>query len=297
MTDSNDELAYHRLHFDALAAEHIATEHALWTQQLLTLGPLSRTGKWGPLAPAIRERLEVVERNQERLLGLINQILVQIAVLDRTETTRAVEATESTSAPHARSFWREGDYWTVHHDGRVFRLKGSKGATYLARLLARPHVGLHVFELTSSDSGERRAVSAREVDELGLTLVGTEEGEQLLDERARTAYRARLDDLEEELRDAERMGDHARVARATEEREILSQELATALGFGGRPRRSPTTAERQRINVTRTIRAVIVRITELNPELGRQLALSVRTGTYCSFAPHPGIAAEWDVRL
>ena len=58
-----------------------------------------------------------------------------------------------------------------------------------------------------------------------------------------------------------------------------------------------STAERQRINVTRTIRAVIARITELNPELGRHLGLSVRTGTYCSFAPHPGIATEWDVKL
>jgi signal transduction histidine kinase/CheY-like chemotaxis protein len=220
-----------------------------------------------------------------------------LAVADRTETTPLAVAPESTSTLHTRSFRREGDYWTIHNDGRLFRLKGSKGATYLARLLARPHVEIHVLELTSSDSGETRAISAREADELGLTLVGTEEGEQLLDERARMESHARLDHLAEELRDAERMGDQARAARAMEEREVLSQELATALGFGGRPRRSPTTVERQRINVTRTIRAVIARITELNPELGRHLGLSVRTGTYCSFAPHPGIAAEWDVKL
>jgi len=51
--------------------------HELRTPLTLTVGPLAQVleGRWGDLPEAARERLEVVERNQARLLALVNQIL------------------------------------------------------------------------------------------------------------------------------------------------------------------------------------------------------------------------------
>lgn len=51
--------------------------HEFRTPLTLTLGPLAQilAGKWGELPLPIQDRLRVVERNQERLLGLINQML------------------------------------------------------------------------------------------------------------------------------------------------------------------------------------------------------------------------------
>jgi signal transduction histidine kinase/CheY-like chemotaxis protein len=51
--------------------------HELRTPLSLTVGPLAQVleGRWGDLPEAARERLQAVERNQDRLVELVNQIL------------------------------------------------------------------------------------------------------------------------------------------------------------------------------------------------------------------------------
>jgi signal transduction histidine kinase/DNA-binding response OmpR family regulator len=63
---------------DRLKSEFFANiSHEFRTPITLTLGPLQQllAGRAGDLPPAVREPLLVVQRNQERLLNLVNQIL------------------------------------------------------------------------------------------------------------------------------------------------------------------------------------------------------------------------------
>ena len=95
-------------------------------------------------------------------------------------------------------------------------------------------------------------------------------------------------DLEEDIADAEGEHDIERAARAGEERDFLVAELTGAVGLGGRTRRVGDPAERARKAVAARIRDAIRRIEAVHPALGRHLAHSVQTGTFCVYEPeHP----------
>ena len=167
---------------------------------------------------------------------------------------------------------REGDAWRVDCDGESFHIKELKGLQILARLIEQPGRELHVVDLVGS---------AAEIDE---ARDGGDAGE-LLDRRARDDYRRRLADLEERLAEAGRNHDVGRAAGLRAELEFLEAELSRAVGLGGRARRAGSAVERARVNVQRRLREAIRRLGLHSPRLGRHLENSVRTGTYCSYAP------------
>jgi hypothetical protein len=110
----------------------------------------------------------------------------------------------------------------------------------------------------------------------------------MLDDRARASYRARLEELEAELADAEAANDLERAAKAQWERDVLVDELAAAVGLGGRSRPLGSGVERARKAVSGRIRDAIRRITAVHPELGEHFSASVATGTTCCYDPaHP----------
>src|SRR4029453_1764035 len=106
-----------------------------------------------------------------------------------------------------------------------------------------------------------------------------------LDRDARDAYRARLEDLEEERREAEQFGDAARARRAQDEIDFLAAELARAVGLGGRARKAGAAAERARVAVQKRIREAIRKIGDELPPLGHHLTMTVQTGTFCAYRP------------
>jgi hypothetical protein len=165
------------------------------------------------------------------------------------------------------SLRREGDVWAVEGSAAPpFRLKHSKGLSYLSELLAHPDQEVHVLTLIGLDHGAGDAGP-------------------VLDARAKADYKERLSALEEEISEAEAFADPGRVNRAREEIEILATQLAGAVGLGGRDRRAASDAERARINVQRRLKDAIESIGRQDPDLGRYLLASVKTGTYCSFTP------------
>ena len=207
-------------------------------------------------------------------------------------------ARPSREASDGRIFRREGEYWTVVYSRRVFRLKHSKGTTYLGRLLSQPHVDIHVVELAMSDGvspPEGPRVSVSEALALGLRPVAAEGVSPVLDARAKQQYRERLEDLDEQIECATRAGDCERVAHLEGEKTELARALAGAVGLSGRDRNLASTAERFRVNLTRTLKAVLQRIRQEHPELGRHLATSIRTGAFFSYSPNPDIPGGWDV--
>jgi hypothetical protein len=167
------------------------------------------------------------------------------------------------------SAWRlelAGDVWTIAHGGRIARVKDSRGMRMLARLTERPGEDIHVLALAGQ----------------GASLVESHAGE-LLDDRARRAYRQRIAEIDAALEQG--TDDAARDARLAQEREALAGELARATGLGGRARMAGSATERARVNIQRRLKDAVARIAEVEPELGRFLEQSVRTGTYCCFRP------------
>jgi hypothetical protein len=182
----------------------------------------------------------------------------------------------------ANTFVREGDFWSLTYEGVVVRLRDSKGLRDIARLIATPGREVTAVELASGahrDAG--RAASA--ITDLGLG-VETDAGEAL-DAEARTQYRTRIADLEEEISEAEVNNDPERASRAREEHEFLLAELGAAVGLGGRPRRLLDPAERARKAVTERVHEAITHIEKLHHGLGRHLRRSVRTGSFCVYDP------------
>lgn len=106
-----------------------------------------------------------------------------------------------------------------------------------------------------------------------------------MDERAKAEYRERLAELREELAEAERFHDGLRASRARDELDALTTQLARAVGIGGRDRRIASDVQRARVNVQRCLKEVLKSIAKADPTLGRYLAATVKTGTYCSFKP------------
>jgi hypothetical protein len=135
--------------------------------------------------------------------------------------------------------------------------------------------------------GRRRAES-------GLNVPGGDAG-SVLDPQAKTEYRRRLAELEDELQEAEAWSDPERTALAKEERDFLTRELAGAMGLGGRDRKAASDAEHARINVTKAIRSALTRIGKNSPALGLHLDRTIRTGTFCSYIPDPRSAVPWQL--
>ena len=115
---------------------------------------------------------------------------------------------------------REGDVWTISFDTRTVRLKDTKGIRLLARLLTDPGREIHALDLVGAPG-----------------LVGGDDGGPVLDAAAKDAYRRRLNDLAEDLEEARCNNDPERAARAEAEIDALTEQLAAAVGVGGRDRR------------------------------------------------------------
>lgn len=181
---------------------------------------------------------------------------------------------------------RDGPFWTLARDGRHVLLKHAKGLSYLAELLRRPDLEIHVLDLVAAYAGEGGSkVGGRTVASTGFARERF--SEEVLDAKARRDYERRLASLDEQLAAAEASGEPEERATVLEEITALRQELARTTGLQGRTRRS-SDAERARISVTRTIRLSLAHIAEASPELGGQLARSIRTGTYCRYVTGSG---------
>jgi pimeloyl-ACP methyl ester carboxylesterase len=190
-----------------------------------------------------------------------------------------------TGSKLAYTFRNDGDYWTVSYEGRVLRFKDSKGLRYLAHLLAHPN---REFRATVLAAGSQLSE-----DQSAPAYPG--DAGEVLDVQAKAAYRLRIKDLAEELKEAKKTGNEKRGLKVEKEIEALSTELARAVGLRGRDRRAASSAERARVNVTRTIRIAIGRIKDHHSGLAKYLDKTIRTGTFCSYQPDPERHIFWNL--
>ena len=188
-------------------------------------------------------------------------------------------------------FRREGAYWTVAYQGQVCRLKDAKGLHYLATLLRHPGQEFHVIDLAGGRDLRPTPPSATVPKNLlgeHLHLSEPGDAEVRLDAQARIAYQRRLEDLRNELEEAERFHDLARVDKARTERDFISRELAVAYGLHGRARKRGSSSEKARQAVSYCIRGSLNKIRAMHPPLWRHLFAALKTGIFCSYNPeHP----------
>jgi hypothetical protein len=235
------------------------------------VGPVSRI--LGELAllrgdePRAREHFDAAivecrETGVAPLLALSEQARARVRVRE-TEPLRPAPRPVVESLAIAR----EGDVWVVTaKTSAAFRVKHAKGMDYLDHLLKNP--GREMYVLALAGAGE-----------------GPEDAGAMLDERAKQAYRRRVEELDHELAEALELDDQGRASRAREELEAVAEELASAVGLGGRDRKALSNVERARVNVQRRLKDAIRRIGEHDGALGRYLDATVRTGTYCVYRP------------
>ena len=201
------------------------------------------------------------------------------------------DALDEQPVASVNAFRREGDYWSVIFEGHTVRVRDLKGMRYLARLLADPGREYHVLDLVAAETGRGAQAGGGQPANLPRSALG--DAGEILDARAKDAYRRRLAEIDDDIEQAHATGDAERAAQADAERDFLVRELAHAFGLSGRGRRAASPSERARAGVTRAVRQAMARIGEHHPPLGEHLSRTIRTGTYCAYLPDPRAPAGW----
>jgi len=203
-------------------------------------------------------------------------------VLDAVFAFLGVEPGARSGAPQpsrrlGNTLVRRGDVWLLSFEGEIAHLKHSKGLADLAALLARP----------------AQEVAAAALMGGGASEVAPSGSDHVLDDRARSEFRARVQAIDEDLEEARSFNDLGRAERLERERDAIVQELAAAAGLGGRSRKLKDPTERARKAVSARIRESIQRIADAHPTAGEHFTEAVRTGAFCSYEPRTPV--DWQL--
>ena len=217
----------------------------------------------------------------------------------RDEDRTVEDQSTSSLSPAENVFRKDGDFWTVTHGEKTFRLRNLKGLEYIAYLLAHPGVRIHACDLVAVVEGRALHDSAASVGHAqaqGLVAASNlGDAGEALDAQAVSSYRRRLTEVRAELAEAERNNDTGAKERAQREFEALSHQLASAVGRHGRVRRSSSHIERARALVTKNIRASVERIRRNDAKLAEHFASSIRTGAFCAYLPQLEDKQSWQM--
>lgn len=207
--------------------------------------------------------------------------LEQAAALRETAMAHAEEMGLSGRLQAWRKRWRpgevslsrQGEMWRLALGARQVTVPASVGMGHLAELMANPGVDIPAADLVSR-YGVREA-----------------RAEGVLDDRALRAYRARVDELRERLEAADAAGDSTAGARAQDELDALTTELARSTGLRGGARSFADANERARVAVHRAIQRALAAIDRADPQIGRVVRARVTTGVRCRYAASGPLAA------
>lgn len=118
---------------------------------------------------------------------------------------------------------------------------------------------------------------------------------QCLDGQAKAECKSRLNELRQDLNEAERFNDPQCQTKAQNKIQATANYLASAAGLGESDRKTYSDAERARSALTKCIKKAIQKIADAIPPLGSHLAARIQTGYFCSCKPHPERPVNWNV--
>jgi tetratricopeptide (TPR) repeat protein len=230
-------------------------------------GPTSRV--LGDLALLLGRRDEAAA-HYDQAISLCRAMgakpLLELALRGREACGTPAAAARPPPRPAELSLQREGELWLLELGGSSLRLKNSKGLSYLEQLVLHAGRELHVLVLVGAEHADGDAGA-------------------ILDARAKAQYQERIQLLDDRIELARSLGDERGVAKARSELDAVAEQLARAVGLGGRDRRAASNVERARINVQRRLKDTIAVVSAQDAALGRYLQATVNTGTFCSFIP------------
>jgi len=174
-------------------------------------------------------------------------------------------------------FRRADDTWIACFEGVTKYLKPLAGHAYIARLLAQPGRELHVATLLASVQDDER-------------VLADSSSSEVVDPESLRNYKRRIEELQEELAEAEGFHDVGRQEALCEELDALVCELARSTGLGGKSRQTGR-AERIRKSVCIAISRSIEYIEGRHETLARHLQAHVDLGFQPSYRPPHAI--EW----
>lgn len=279
----------------------LAQHEAFATPQAGELTDEERSRRAAQALHNLREELQRAFPHEDWYKGAVRDIPVVpetdvdlLAAIDGQRPRSPVPALDG-----AWAFYRYGDTWTIGRPGRHMQLRDSTGLGHIARLLAVPYAEFHALELFVAGrqvGGIPRGYAVRAEIEVGAPRDG--DSEPVLDSQA-AAYRMRIEELQDEIDDAESFDDPERASRARKELIFIKRELAYPIGRHdhppGRERKTSAATEQARVSVTRAIRTALRRITERDASLGRRLGTDIRTGTFCVYEPGPNNYLHWNL--
>jgi tetratricopeptide (TPR) repeat protein len=215
------------------------------------------------------------------------------------------QAQSSAPDPLKGALYQEGEYWVVELGGKIVRIKEAKGLTYLSYLLRHPGMEFHVLDLaggiangTYGDEADPSAGDSIRGDyglgKAEIYVGGLGDAGELLDDKAKIAYRRRASELLEELEEARSLGKAEHAEQLEEELDALTGELTRAVDLRGRNRRAASASERARQTVTKAIRTVIERVAQKDAAIGNVFSRCIKTGTFCRYQPDPDLLIAWE---
>ncbi|KAA3626507.1 MAG: hypothetical protein DWQ02_20395 [Bacteroidetes bacterium] len=160
----------------------------------------------------------------------------------------------------------EEGLWRINYKGETIRMKDAKGLRDIAKLLITPETDIHVGEL------------------MGIAMED-QTGVKTMDEQFKQDVKNKLSTLQAAIQEAEALQQYDRLNSLRVEYDQLIDHLSGSLGLAGKPREIGSTVEKARSAVTLRIRGIIKKIGKDHPGLGRHLANSIQTGTFCSYRP------------
>jgi hypothetical protein len=191
------------------------------------------------------------------------------------------------------TFRAHGNLRTIGFDGSTAVVRDLKGLRYVEQLLAAPGREHHVLDMVAVEQG---STASDDPDSDSGVRPHDGSGMPAIDDQAKAAYRQRLAEVEEDIDDARRANDLARLEHAERDKDFLVAELGRAMGLGGRTRLLGGDAERARTSVTRAIRYGLDRLAEDHPAAAAHLDRSIQTGTFCVYSPDPSTPIVWLTR-
>jgi len=168
-------------------------------------------------------------------------------------------------------FRRLGHYWVIKYDAKMVLLHSPSGLSYIARLLVDPARKIPAAFLLAAEMGIDPRIP-----------VGTSGA--VLDDQSLERYRKIYREITQELDEAKRDNDHARIMELEKQKEAFSAEIEGATGLGGR-RREKSDPERVRKNVSNAVTRAIDAVASEHERLGKHLRNSITSGSAFSYDP------------
>ena len=198
--------------------------------------------------------------------------------------------------PVENSFTLNGDYWEICYNGQCKSIKNSLGIRYIKYLIQNKGKDIKVSELYYSENPlpvgttdtSLSTLGSQQLKAEGLYVSNLGGTGPLMDEQGKNAYKNRIKELDEQIEEADELGDTHKVEELKDEKDKIVKQLAADFGLGGKSRIGNSAIETIRKNVLKRIRIERKNLDETFPEFSKPLAC-IKTGTECKYLPHPDI--------